>query len=322
MVPGESARVKFIAECGVKACLLEVSSEKPGNITPTKSFKNTSYSDFVAGSRALRPILNEAATTGASIAARNEAIENADVGRLILDGVEAVKKSHAGGNTHLGILMLFTPLALSAGMCAGLRKGFENLRNMSSIVLEATTTEDALNLYSAINKAEAGGMGSYELDVNDAESMEALKMRNMTLFDVMLLSSEWDDIAAELTGKYRRTFEAESLLENIAMKNTDLTSAITQTFLALLSEYPDTLIARKCGADAAEDVSIAAREALDAGGVLSAEGRQKINEFDAYLRSDGNKLNPGTTADITAAALFVLLLNSSKATNKGQTEIF
>ena len=36
-------------------------------------------------------------------------------------------------------------------------------------------------------------------------------------------------------------------------------------------------------------------------------GRRAGVELDAHLRSDGNKLNPGTTADLVAACLFVAL---------------
>jgi triphosphoribosyl-dephospho-CoA synthase len=42
--------------------------------------------------------------------------------------------------------------------------------------------------------------------------------------------------------------------------------------------------------------------------VRSAEGRAALAGFDASLRRDGNALNPGTTADLVTAVLFVALL--------------
>ena len=51
-----------------------------------------------------------------------------------------------------------------------------------------------------------------------------------------------------------------------------------------------------------------ARQVLTAGGVRSARGRAALAEFDASLRQDGNALNPGTTADLVTAVLFVALL--------------
>jgi triphosphoribosyl-dephospho-CoA synthase len=109
-------------------------------------------------------------------------------------------------------------------------------------------------------------------------------------------------------------------MEEVAAETKDLNLAIIQSFLTMLSKYPDTLIARKCGDEAAEEVSKMAAEVLDAGGALTEEGKKRITELDTHLRSDGNNLNPGTTADITAAGLFLLILNSGKTEEKGNTQ--
>jgi triphosphoribosyl-dephospho-CoA synthase len=84
--------------------------------------------------------------------------------------------------------------------------------------------------------------------------------------------------------------------------------AIVDAHLRLLDAAPDTLIARKRGADAAARVSAGAREVLAAGGVRSAAGREALQRFDASLRSPDNALNPGTTADLVTAAIFVALV--------------
>ena len=42
-------------------------------------------------------------------------------------------------------------------------------------------------------------------------------------------------------------------------------------------------------------------------GIRTPEGRAAGRELDAYLRSDGHRLNPGTTADLVTACLFVAL---------------
>jgi triphosphoribosyl-dephospho-CoA synthase len=47
-------------------------------------------------------------------------------------------------------------------------------------------------------------------------------------------------------------------------------------------------------------VSAGAREVL--------AGRRALQSFDASLRTEGNKLNPGTTADLVTATVFVALL--------------
>jgi triphosphoribosyl-dephospho-CoA synthase len=84
--------------------------------------------------------------------------------------------------------------------------------------------------------------------------------------------------------------------------------AIVELHLRLLDAAPDTLVARKGGADAAARVSAGARAVLAAGGVRSAGGRRALRRFDASLRERGNALNPGTTADLVTATLFVALI--------------
>ena len=71
-----------------------------------------------------------------------------------------------------------------------------------------------------------------------------------------------------------------------------------QAFLAQLARAPDSLIARKHGLPVAIEVSQRAATAL-------ARPRM-IPEFDLSLRSP-RRLNPGTTADLTAAALYILV---------------
>ena len=54
------------------------------------------------------------------------------------------------------------------------------------------------------------------------------------------------------------------------------------------------------------------RQTLAAGGVRSTAGRRAIDEMDSGLRDARNLRNPGTTADLTTAAIFVELLRSRK----------
>ena len=83
--------------------------------------------------------------------------------------------------------------------------------------------------------------------------------------------------------------------------------ACVLTFLTILSEIPDTLISRKYGDKKASEVSSQAKELL----LFKDDGSfsDKLNEFDNYLYE--NKLNPGTTADLTAASIFVSYLESN-----------
>ena len=88
-----------------------------------------------------------------------------------------------------------------------------------------------------------------------------------------------------------------------------MNAAIVHTFLKILSNHPDTFIARKAGIEKAREVSLDAKNILKTGGLAAAEGRKGVNDLDLKLRSSGNRLNPGTTADLTAATLALCTLS-------------
>ncbi len=301
----------FIVECAEKACILEVSSEKPGNVTPTKSFSDVSYKDFVLGARAMKPSVAEAAIRGyrvGVIGGGRVSLANVRVGYLIKDAVLRVKASHSGGNTHLGTIMLLVPLAAAAGLCLGRKWGYVRLHDALREVVGCSTVQDSLDLFDAVNSANAGGLGESDLDVRSAESKTTLLEGKMSFLRVMEYSSQRDMIAMEVAGGMPVVFETSERLKGLSETAGDLRTAIVQAYLTVLSEHADTLVARKAGWAEAEKISFKAKKVLERGGTLSPRGRKALSEFDEYLRSDGNKLNPGTTADIIAAALMVCLL--------------
>jgi triphosphoribosyl-dephospho-CoA synthase len=88
-------------------------------------------------------------------------------------------------------------------------------------------------------------------------------------------------------------------------------AAIVDAYLQTLSQVPDTLIARKLGPEAAQGVSRRAAAVLAEGAAGTRERARSEAELDAELRGPRNRKNPGTTADIVTAALFVLLSEGS-----------
>src|SRR5207248_8226864 len=93
--------------------------------------------------------------------------------------------------------------------------------------------------------------------------------------------------------------------------------AIVETFLKILAAVPDTHIARRGGTALAEHASRGAQDVVAAGGVRSDAGRRAIDAFDRTLRADGHRANPGTTADLTAAAIFVVLAGGGWTSHGG-----
>ncbi|GIK36870.1 MAG: triphosphoribosyl-dephospho-CoA synthase [Chloroflexota bacterium] len=264
------------------ACLLEASAEKPGNVTPTQAFNDMSYEDFLRGAVALGPEIARAGERG--------------VGATILATI-AARRQWTRANTNLGIVLLFAPLARAALTGSG------RLRDSLSKVLRGLTVADARAAYAAIRLASPGGLeAEVEHDVRAEPSV--------TLREAMASAAGRDSIAAEYVSDYTITFERGlPALQSALARGASTGQAVVQTYLELLAAVPDTLIARKLGLDTAQLVSAEAAPVLAAGGVFSAEGEQAIAALDAHLRvAKDNSLNPGTTADLVAATLFVGLL--------------
>src|SRR5207253_154562 len=76
----------------------------------------------------------------------------------------------------------------------------------------------------------------------------------------------------------------------------------------LAATLAETTVADARGAEAAVTVQRRARAVVDAGGVRTTAGRDAIAALDRELRDEANTLNPGATADLTGAAIYVVLL--------------
>jgi triphosphoribosyl-dephospho-CoA synthase len=149
-----------------------------------------------------------------------------------------------------------------------------------------------------------------KLDVADPASKQKILRDNVTLFDVFRISSSWDSISSEWVNNYSITFDlGYPYFTNMLEKTNDVNVATVHTFLKILSEVPDTLIARKLGSAKAKEVSAQAKQVLDAGVFATRGGRERLFQFDEKLRDAKHRLNPGTTADLTTAVLAVTVLD-------------
>lgn len=137
---------------------------------------------------------------------------------------------------------------------------------------------------------------------------EILK-ENINLFKIFKISAKYDSISFEWIHNYPITFDIgyPYFIQQLKEIN-DVNIATVHTFLKILSKVPDTLIARKVGLDEAKRISIKAKEILKMGGLRTSYGKKKLWEFDKELQDPNHRLNPGTTADITAAVLAIVLL--------------
>jgi triphosphoribosyl-dephospho-CoA synthase len=169
-------------------------------------------------------------------------------------------------------------------------------------VLRSTTVEDARVAYRAIRLAAPGGLGS-------ADAQDVAQEPDVTLRDAMMLAAGRDAIASEYASDFAITFDtAAPALVAALDSGLEWPAAAVETSLTILARQRDTLIERKLGRATADAVSRDAAEVLASGGVRSEAGRKRLEQFDGGLRDGTNQRNPGTTADLTAAALFVVII--------------
>lgn len=277
---GDSVQLS-IGRIASLACLLEVCASKPGNVHRGADFENMSLNDFVVSAELLGHAVDSRKTD--------------HLGLLILNAVRATS-SLVPVNTNLGIILLLCPLAIAAndGELSG---------NAMRRLLKATTEEDAKNIYQAINLAKPGGLGtSQEMDVN----ADAPK----NILDAMAFSSDQDQIAQQYTNNFQHVLdEVVPLLAGGQQQFNSINEAIVYAHVSMLARYGDSLIKRKCGAEVSEHAKIMACKCLEK--LIENDLDQyysSVSELDFWLRADGNNRNPGTTADLVTAGLFVAIV--------------
>jgi triphosphoribosyl-dephospho-CoA synthase len=273
-----------VAQEALLACLWEVTARKPGNVHRFRDFHDTTYLDFAVSAVAIAPHLVTARECG--------------VGLTIARCVTSVR-SLVGKNTNLGIVLLLTVLA----------RGYGNRSDVED-VLAALTVEDAVWAYDGIRQANPGGLG-------DAPAQDVRAAPSVTLRQAMALAADRDLIARQYANGFREVFDvgAPAVLTGIE-KTGCVEGGILFAHLSLMSRFPDSLITRKCGPGVAGESASRAARVLELGWPHTPEGRREILSLDEWLRADGNRRNPGTTADMITASLFVTLFNRQLAPNQ------
>jgi len=276
-----------IAALAQLACLLEVSAPKPGNVSPGRHFADLTYEDFLTSAVAIGPAFTRVA--------------DQSLGATIRQAIE-MTACWTKTNTNLGIVLLLAPLTRAALLNAEQPAAHRDLRLTARRVVEETTVADAREVYAAIRRASPGGLGRVdEHDVADEAEIP--------LIQAMRLAAGRDSIAREYATAFELTFELGApALERARFDALSWDDAVVETFLTLLAQVPDTHIVRRRGSARALEVSEQARQVLAAGGVRTADGRRAIEDMACQLSDGSRAANPGTTADLTTAAIFVMLV--------------
>ena len=263
------------------SCKLDVFSIKPGNVCRNYPAYGMTHKDFLQSSMACSDIICE---------------KRMDIGDKIFESVKA-SMDIVGCNTNLGIILLCAPIANAIYMSEDHKFDQNNLKN----VIDSINEKQTKKIYKAINIANAGGMGKKEeFDLNN------LKTVNFTFLEAMRFAASYDYIA------YQYSTYFNCIINNIAINwrnyfnimNND-ESATTATFLNLISTNPDSLIVRKYGLDKAKEVSERLKGLSDEYCSLKNPNilNNKLLLLDSELKIQ--KINPGTTADVVVASIFL-----------------
>ena len=309
-----------IRMCGELACLLEVSATpKPGNVHRFRDFEDVHYEDFLASSVSFGIFIEELAMKGMLIQQGKLSWQQLSLGAAIKEAIRSSTQFRETSNTNLGIILLLSPLCVAAGMCIDKDEQTCNLKDLQTNVIKVlnnTTIDDSILVSQGIVLAQPGGLGDVEkFDVNDPSLNEELMNNNINLLSLMELCKERDNICFELANGYPITFDLGlSTLNRSLIIGKDINLAIIDAYLAVLSEYPDTLISRKFGRAKAKEIAARAKSIITLGGALTVDGRRELEEFDIELREEEEKVNPGTTADLIASTIFAYLLSGEKLT--------
>jgi len=270
-----------IAAAFVAACREELEAPKPGNVHV-----------FAPSRKGIDLFVRSAEVAAGPLTA-----PGTRTGARILGAVEATLAA-VGTNTNLGIILLCAPLALAA------ETGRAALRAALAEVLDALDLEDARLAFAAIDRAAPGGLG--RVARNDVRAPAAVTLRH-----AMAEAAARDQIACQYVTGFDAVFCLG--LDTAAAAQQRWRAAQPTTlcvFLAFLAAFADTHVVREHGHAVAGEVR---RDAASLGARLTRadDWRDVLPEILAWDQSLKQRaINPGTSADLTVATLFVRRLRN------------
>ncbi len=260
------------------ACQLEATIPKPGNVHRGADFDDMSLYDLLA--------------SGVILGATIDRCAGRALGATILDAVRNTR-ALVGKNTNLGLILLLAPLAQVLQTNQPLsRAAIGNL-------FDDLTEQDSHDIYQAIRTAAPGGLGrSSKYDIADEPPADIRR--------AMQIAAPRDAVAHQWTETFADVLDwFVPQLANQCQAWNNLERAVIAVHVEWIARHGDSLIERKCGTDVnrtAQRMAAEATQELDRGWEAF---EQAVGKLDFWMRSDGHRRNPGTTADLIAAGLFV-----------------
>ncbi len=289
------------------ALILEVSTPKPGNVSPLSDDGRSAFPHFVASALSLGPSLQRAIDP------------RQPLGDVMFQGVRDSLHAQGGGNVHLGSILLCYPIARVAATLGptlassepGVPLPVGELRGMRTLLRQligSLTLQDTLAVFDAIQASSPGGLRPLpqsRFDAADPDTRGRLEEADLSLQQWMATGLHLNAIAAEYCSGFELTLTV-GLPALWRLWPLGLRLATTRCYLELLAARADSLVAGKGGEAAAATVQRKAAELLEGSSLADPVPAEALDGLDRWLRQE--HLNPGTTADLTAAALQVGLL--------------
>jgi triphosphoribosyl-dephospho-CoA synthase len=288
--------------------MLEVGgTPKPGNVTEKMGFSDLDYDDFVLSAISVGGTLSDCYNE-----ARRRSEDGMGLGGVWGSALLGSSKEAMRGrsNAIFGTLLVGIPLGIGASLSVSRTE----IVPLAIRLVKESDVADSLNFKRAVDICQIGGLShqymrgeTSELDLSNPGFEDRIEKGEVTLRDLLTKSTEYDLLAAEVTGKYPIIRKHASLYLQFLDDFQDPAKASGLLYCTLLSEYPDSLVARKAGREESKKVRVMAELAMELDPYSDA-WTKSMNDLDLYLRK--RSLNPGTLADIASASIFLAMLGA------------
>ena len=259
----------------------EIEALKPGNVSVYADGHNMTVADFLTSANLVAPIICD---------------KRLPAGERVYQSIKATREAVAC-NTNLGMVLLFVPIILAAEQCKDISQPI--LQHQLKQIMASFTEDDAAQIFSAISLAEPGGLGtSSEYDVNHAP--------DCSLLAAMQFAASRDLIALQYVSDFKAVFGIGlQVIKDFVKCWNSVKWATVAGYLSYLAKFNDSHIERKFGDNVANEIRKKGKDALTQFGSLPnpETAIDMLSRLDSELKE--KRINPGTSADLTAASLLV-----------------
>ena len=295
-----------------EASCLEFSTDKPGNIGPNQKIKGISFENLKFVSNKIKI---------ANIKYFKDESEEISIGKFIYNAVKTMVGTQPYENLLLGHILLYSPLVIASKRFLeepnnGKLRKWKGFWDLTEEIIDSSSVSDGIWLMRSIILSKAGGIKNpggklvnSKYDILDPDIEKKIISDNKTLKDLFIESAKYDLIARQYASNFKfcRDLILNWLIPEIENFNSK-SELVFNIFLKILSQEPDSLIFRKNNIATALNIQKRAQEIQENNMNQTKRGRNLTSKLNNYMNSKNGKLNPGTTADLTAVVIFICIL--------------